>query len=281
MLALTRCDRLIVESGVGGAENDFVLTTRGKYEAAILKVFENKREEGHTTDDAIPFESADIRSALDELGYWTRISDLVYAYSYRSDLPEEIGEYGYKAVISIGKSGSGDYYFTKNEQTINIPDPDETHFVDLDEVPDAVRKFTTANEQGSLTRARWLNLIDDFTGLDCYHLQGHMREGAKLEVDDFYIGVDTEGAFHAIIIEAKESHEELKRSQIVRNTRGTEERSEFPNSVVSLGLKTEEESFYLIEFNVEGHGEQATVEAAKTWQYVFDDSVQGGFDEYN
>lgn len=58
-----------------------------------------------------------------------------------------------------------------------------------------------------LTRIRYNRLIDTFLSITAYHLQSHIRssiqEMGQIEVDDLYVGVDTDGKAYIIPIEAK------------------------------------------------------------------------------
>ncbi|MFB6176214.1 MAG: hypothetical protein ABEI99_03530, partial [Halobaculum sp.] len=175
----------------------------GKYESTIVRVFENKLEAGYDTDETIPFTREDIQRAMDELGLTVRnVPDIPYAYRSRRSLPEQIARHGYNAVVLDDTVGGADatYLFTKREQLIPIPDEyDEERRTSGGSLPTPVREYIGRDEQGVLTQVRYTGLLDEFTGLDTYHLQSHMRfrvNDREAELDDLYVGVDESGRDH-------------------------------------------------------------------------------------
>jgi len=248
-----------------------------KYEPVIKRVFEKKAEE-YGTEEEIPFRRSDIDDAMDELGISIgNVPDVPYAYRSRRPLPDEITQYGYTAiVIDDSREGSDPTYtFTKTEQLIPVPDVvDETHRTSSAALPDPVRSYIGKDEQGALTQVRYAGLLDDFTGLDCYHLQSHLRmrvKGREAELDDLYVGVDPDDDHHALAVEAKGAGETLNRNQLIRNTRGIEHKSEYPDSVETLAAKLDDNGhFYLFEFEVYEEGGEDKVRTDRVWKYEFE-----------
>lgn len=249
----------------------------GKYEDTIIRVFENKTKSGHTTDEEIAFDRDDIEEALDELSLTVKnVPDIPYAYRSRRSLPDHIEQHGYNAIIlddSI-EGANATYLFTKRDQLIHIPDEyDETHRTSLAELPAPVREYIGKDEQGVLTQVRYAGLLDDFTGLEAYHLQSHMRfrvNSREAELDDLYVGVDAEGRDHAIAVEAKGVGETLNKNQLIRNTRGIEQEAAFPDDVKTLAVKLDDDGyFYLFEFDVYEANDQDEIEVERVWQYEF------------
>ncbi len=263
----------------------------GKYADLMIETFETKLNNGATTDGPIRFTSDDLRNAVGNLDHdFTRLSDAVYYYNFRHELPDELQEYGYKHVVSIGGEGQdGVYVFTKIPQQIdNTDDHDESLLIEKDALPDALAEYVSGDEQGSLTQVRQLDLMEDILGLECYHLQSHLRTeiaNQKMEIDEVYIGVDG-NEHHAVIVEAKGQDEELNRSQLIRNTIGLRNSPDYPNSVITTGLKVDEEGiFYISRFSVgeisggadlESEFEVLNVdlEIEETWRYIFGASVE-------
>lgn len=254
----------------------------GKYEDTIIQVFENKLNEGFETDEEIPFDRDDIETAMNELDLTVKnVPDIPYAYRSRRSLPDTIKQHGYNAIIlddSI-EGAEATYLFTKREQLIHIPDDyDEKKQTSLNELPEPVREYIGEDEQGVLTQVRYARLLDEFTGFDTYHLQSHMRfrvNNREAELDDLYIGVDNEGNDHAIAVEAKGTGETLNKNQLIRNTRGIEQKSEYPNLVETLAVKLDEDGyFYLFEFNISESDGKDQVEIERVWQYEFSESPE-------
>jgi hypothetical protein len=248
----------------------------GKYESVIQYVFERKAEE-YGMDAEIPFDRDDLETALNELDITVKnVPDIPYAYRSRRSLPEEIAEHGYNAVVIDDTRTGADatYLFTKREQLIPVPDSvDETRTADLEGLPRPVRPYISRDEQGVLTQVRYAGLLDEFTELTCYHLQSHLRmrvNRREAELDDLYLGVDSDDTHHAIAIEAKGARETLNRNQLIRNTRGIEADETYPDSVRTLAVKLHDDgAFYLFEFEILGAEDRDTVETRRVWRYEF------------
>lgn len=248
----------------------------GKYADTLVQVFENKLEDGYSTDEEIPFSRADIETAMDEIDITVRnVPDIPYAYRSRRSLPERIQQHGYNAVV-LDDQGSADavYLFTKEEQLIHVPEEvDRELTTSKDELPDPVEEYIGKDEQGVLTQVRYTNLLDDFTGFECYHLQSHMRmrvRNREAELDDLYIGVDHNEERHALAVEAKGKGETLNKNQLIRNTRGIEQKSDYPDSVKTLAVKLDEDGFfYIFEFDLYREDWSDDIDIKRVWQYNF------------
>jgi hypothetical protein len=259
----------------------------GKYRRIIEWVFEKRVAEleedieGSALDEDIPFHRDDIEEAMEELDISVgNVPDIPYAYRSRRPLPDSIAEHGYSAVI-IDDTRAGEdptYMFTKREQLISVPDVvDETHQTSVSVLPEAVRPYIAEDEQGVLTQVRYAKLLDDFTGLETYHLTSHLRfrvRGREAELDDLYVGVDEEGDHHALAVEAKGEGETLNRNQLIRNTRGIEHKDRYPDSVQTLAVKLHEGEIYLFEFDVFEQDGEDRVETERVWKYEFNEDGQ-------
>lgn len=253
----------------------------GKYQQVIEHVFETKAEEYGTEED-LPFHRNDLEEAMEVLGISVgNVPDIPYAYRSRRPLPDTIGQYGYSAII-IDDTRTGEdptYMFTKRDQLISVPEVvDETHQTSISGLPAPVRPYIGQDEQGMLTQVRYAGLLDDFTGLDCYHLGGHLRfrvRGREAELDDLYIGVNDEGDHHALAVEAKGVGETLNKNQLIRNTRGIEHKNTFPDSVQTLAVKLHDDgAFYLFEFKLYEEDGEDRVRTKRVWKYEFNSKIE-------
>lgn len=247
-----------------------------KYAKVIEHVFEQKAGKFGTNDE-IPFHRDDLEAAMEELDISVaNVPDIPYAYRSRRELPDSLQEHGYTAVI-LDDSREGEdptYMFTKEEQLIKVPETaDKAVQTSLDNLPDAVQPYISKDEQGVLTQVRYADLIDEFTGLDCYHLVSHLRmrvSGREAELDDLYIGVDEDGNNHGLAVEAKGEGETLNKNQLIRNTRGIRQKNQYPDSVRTLAVKLHENgSFYLFEFDLNEDGDSNEVRTDRVHRYTF------------
>ncbi|MBN1311298.1 MAG: hypothetical protein JXB30_07750 [Anaerolineae bacterium] len=176
------------------------------YDLIIIRVFEKLHKHGESID-RLPFTKEDVVEAINELGLViNNVPDIPYTYrTGRSPLPDTILEHGQWAIDGAGK---GRYYFVKLTRSPYIDIPQDIEIIPiLDATPQIVLKYQGTDEQGLLARLRYNRLVDIFTGLTAYHLQGHFRTTVtnvgQVEIDDLYIGVDTDGMGYLLPLEAK------------------------------------------------------------------------------
>ncbi len=177
------------------------------------------------------------------------------AYTYRTGrraLPQSILGHGNWAITGAGK---GKYNFVRLSRSPYITIPEDLKVTKiLDSTPQLVLKYQGKDEQSLLARIRYNRLVDTFTSLTTYHLQGHFRTALKgigqIEIDDLYIGINTDGEGFIIPLEAKSEspHDQLGVVQITQMVRFAKEK--FPGlKVRPIGVKVIKGTFVFIEFN--------------------------------
>ena len=100
--------------------------------------------------------------------------DIAYTYrSGRSPLPAEILQHGNWVIEALGR---GKYCFVRLERSpyFDLPEDMERTRI-LDATPAVLLKYQGGDEQAMLARIRYNRLVDIFTGLTAYQLQGHFR----------------------------------------------------------------------------------------------------------
>jgi hypothetical protein len=185
--------------------NEFLVETELKlYDRVIIEMF---RRVYKSNMDLLPFTKDELVQACQELDIViNNVPDIPYHYrTGRSDLPDEILNTGNWVIEGAGK---GKYAFVRLKRTPYIHVPDDLYVTEIPEAtPDIVLKYGGADEQAILTKIRYNRLVDTFLSLTAYHLQGHVRSSVQdigqVEVDDLYVGVDTDGRWYVIPIEAK------------------------------------------------------------------------------
>lgn len=256
-------------------ENIDVKQLSGKYAQHIMGIFQLKIEDGYSTNEDIPFDKQDITRAEEEFGL-DRIKnppDLKYNLRSRGKLPPELRDLGYATIIQneAAKRKDAAYLLTKTSDTIKLAAPDEKHQFISSSIPSLVEVYSSTDEQGILTRVRYAGVLNDFTGFDCHHLQSHLRtsgDSGQVEIDDLYIASDAKEDHHAIICEGKGIGETFSRNQIYRNTQAVRSKSEYPDSVLAIGIKLiDEEQFAVVEFEVPTNTD-TTVEVSRLWEYT-------------
>jgi hypothetical protein len=67
--------------------------------------------------------------------------------------------------------------------------------------------YALDDEQALLAIVRYNRLVDVFLGITTYSLQNHLRTTAKgigqIEIDELYVGIDTNGSHYVIPVQAK------------------------------------------------------------------------------
>ena len=228
--------------------------TLKEYDRVIILVFE-RLHTGHEDEVSLPFAKSDVERAISDLELKIKnVPDIVYTYrSGRSLLPQAILTCGNWAIEGAGK---GKYAFVKLTRSpyMDIPtDVEITHI--LDATPQLVLKYQGTDEQGLLARIRYNRLVDTFTSLTTYHIQGHFRTTVsnvgQVEIDDLYIGIDTDGHGFVLPIEAKSGSlkDQLGVVQITQMVKFTRQR--FPDLTIRpIGVKImPDESYMFLEFN--------------------------------
>lgn len=187
-------------------ENDeFSLETEGKlYDQVVVEMF---RRVYRPDANVLPFTKDELVQVCQDLEIViNNVPDIPYHYrTGRSDLPDEILDTGNWVIEGAGK---GRYTFVKLVRTPYIHIPEDLYVTKIPEAtPDVVLKYGGVDEQGLLTRVRYNRLVDTFLSLTAYHLQGHVRSSVldigQVEVDDLYVGVDADGKWYVIPVEAK------------------------------------------------------------------------------
>ncbi len=189
-----------------GTDSTSVPSTLKEYDQVIIRVFDKLRKTFKDAD-RMPFSKSDVVRALRELDLdINNVPDITYTYrTGRSPLPQAITVHGNWAIDGAGK---GKYYFVRLVRSpyVDIPKDVESIRV-LDSTPQIILKYQSNDEQAVLARLRYNRLVDTFTSLTTYHLQGHFRTTVsgvgQIEIDDLYIGIDTDGHGFVLPVEAK------------------------------------------------------------------------------
>jgi hypothetical protein len=174
------------------------------YDQVICEAFRRVYEPDKKT---LYFAKDELVHVCQDLGIIiNNIPDIPYHYRIGlSDLPDEIMSTGNWVIEGVGK---GKYSFVQLERAPYIHIPEELYITEIPEAtPDIVLKYGGEDEQAILTKIRYNRLIDIFLSITAYHLQGHVRSTVQdigqVEIDDLYVGVDAEGKWYVIPVEAK------------------------------------------------------------------------------
>lgn len=223
-----------------------------RYDEVISLVFERLVQHYGLADVRLPFDKNFLDEIANELGI-KNIPDIIYSYrSGRRTFPPSIAAYGNWIIKGEGK---GKYAFAKLETAVELMLPTDLEITPIpNATPEIVLKFAKGDEQSMLVQIRYNRLIDVFTGLTTYHLQSHVRayvqDIGQIEIDDLYLGVNTDGQWFCIPVEAKPTglKDQLNRIQISSMVAYAEQ--EFPELIIRpIGVKAgSDRSLFFVEF---------------------------------
>lgn len=237
---------------IEGVEGKVAEEKLKQYDHIIERLFRPRYEAANDATE-LPFTLREVEKAAVDLNIELGNSpDVAYTYrTGRSALPKSILEHGNWA---IGGAGKGKYKFIRLNRTPYMTIPEDLKITRiLDSTPQIVLKYQSKDEQGLLARVRYNRLIDTFTGLTTYHLQGHFRttvENGQVEIDDLYIGIDTDGKAYILPVEAKSNspRDQLGVVQITQMVNFAHKK--FPDMAVRpIGVKILKDSYVFLEFN--------------------------------
>lgn len=214
----------------------------GKYSDIIISVYRNCKNEVDESTDNIEFSSQDIKIAIRNSKYdHVRVSDLVYYYNYRSELPASIKKDGFVSIKQHKKSGNESIYkFTKDSKSIklnNISDL-KTVSVPSEKFDKKKVKYWSEDEQSILARIRDAKILEYILENKIIHLQSHYKtedELSRIEVDDLYI-IDEESD-GVLMLEAKNESDTLNLDQIRKNTKVLYNSNCLPDLVQPIGVQ--------------------------------------------
>lgn len=254
------------------------LDSLGKYAQHVVAIFREKTDgEYSPADYEIPFDRDDI-DRVERQYDLKRINnpgDLPYNMRGRADLPSELTQHGYDAVIQDVESEQKEaaYLITKEPQIIDLPPTDDIGHVDPTPIPRLVRSFSSFDEQSVFSFILYTELISDVVGFEeCHYLQSHLRTSGpagQIEVDSVYIGRDGREN-QLILIEGKDADEEFVRNQLFKNTYTIRKLVEYPDEVTVLGVQAQESDiFSIVEFDVPESRDDGTVEVSEHQRFAF------------
>ncbi|MGD0589588.1 MAG: endonuclease [Bacteroidota bacterium] len=245
-------------------------TSEKDYDRIITKLFSSKYKEGSSEID---FTKDELVAVARKLKITLRNApDVVYTYRSRSNLPPSILD---KGNWFIKPKGKGRFSFLKSRRK---------PFVDIQEgllaieipnaLPEIVEKHASADEQALLSSIRYNRLVDIFTEITCFHLQSHIRttidgEG-QIEVDDLYVGIDSEGTEYILPLEAKSPGDRDKLGWVQVSNMVKFANQNFPKlKCRPIAAKPAgHDKIYLIEFDNNLNSEKVSIVQVKSYKLI-------------
>lgn len=186
---------------------------RNLYKAIVEHIFFAHWKKG--TKEFV-FERTEIVEATERLKRKLpkNVGDAVYAIRYRTPLPKSVAAVQPRGLEWIIEgAGRGRYRFKLVPATRIYPRADMVRISVPDATPEVIQLYKLDDEQALIAIVRYNRLIDIFLGLTTYSLQNHLRTTVKgigqIEIDELYVGLDTDGCHYAIPVQAKGGRDQI------------------------------------------------------------------------
>ncbi len=150
--------------------------------------------------------------------------DAVYAIRYRTPLPKAVIDAqpkGFEWIIE--GAGRAKYRFKLVPANRIRPREDMAWIAIPDATPEVIQLYKLDDEQALLAIVRYNRLIDIFLGLTTFSLQNHLRTTVKdvgqIEIDELYVGLDSDGCHYVIPVQAKGGRDQIGVVQTAQDIR--------------------------------------------------------------
>lgn len=244
-------------------------TAREKdYDRIITTLFFSKFKEGSSE---LEFTKDELVAVAKKLEITLRNApDVVYTYRSRSNLPHSILD---KGNWIIKPKGKGRFSFLKSNRKPFVDIQEGLFAIEIpNATPEVVEKHASEDEQALLSSIRYNRLVDIFTEITCFHLQSHVRttiEGeGQIEVDDLYVGIDTDGNEYILPLEAKSPDDRDKLGWIQISNMVKFAKQNFPKlkcrPIAAKPAGTNK--VYLIEFDNNPNSEEISIVQVKLYK---------------
>jgi hypothetical protein len=195
---------------------------KAAYDAIICDIFSRFYSKGATE---FIFGRDEIAKSATRTGVATpkNAGDVIYTYRYRKALPEQIAQTqppGFFWLIL----GAGDALYRFRLSRLSHIEPAAGLLVRKipDATPQIILNYALGDEQALLAKVRYNRLIDLFLGIAAYSLQNHLRTKipnyGQIEIDELYVGIDSQGAQYVVPVQAKAGNDRLGVIQTIQDT---------------------------------------------------------------
>ena len=191
------------------------------YSVIILDIFNRYYTPGATDFE---FTRQDIADSAARAGVKEpkNLGDVIYTFRYRKLLPKAILDtqpnYFYWLIL-----GAGDAKYRFRLSRLCYIEPTRGLLVRKipDATPEIIAQYALSDEQALLAKVRYNRLIDIFLGVTAYSLQNHLRTKipnyGQIEIDELYVGVDSQGAQFIVPVQAKGGNDKLGVIQTIQD----------------------------------------------------------------
>ncbi|HVU06823.1 MAG TPA: endonuclease [Candidatus Paceibacterota bacterium] len=194
-----------------------------RYKAIIGHIFRNHWKKGIREFVFVRPEIEDAAKKL-SIALPKNVGDAVYSIRYRTPLPSSIVDTQPKGLEWIIEgAGRSKYRFKLVPATRIRPRAEMVCTLVPDATPEVIQLYKLDDEQALLAIVRYNRLIDIFLGLTTFSLQNHLRTTVKdvgqIEIDELYVGLDSDGCHYVIPVQAKGGNDQIGVVQTAQDIR--------------------------------------------------------------
>ncbi len=193
----------------------------GAYKSVIEDIFARFFKMGMTEFEFDRDEIAKTATRL-KVKIPKNVGDVIYTYRYRRALPKSILDTQPKDRYWL-ILGAGDARYRFRLSRLAHIEPTQGLLVRKipDATPQIISHYALGDEQALLAKVRYNRLIDIFLGITAYSLQNHLRTKipnyGQIEIDELYVGLDSQGAQYIVPVQAKGGSDKLGVIQTIQD----------------------------------------------------------------
>lgn len=207
----------------------------GKYKQIIEDIFARNFKAGMTEFEFEREEIAETAARL-KIKPPKNLGDVIYTYRHRQPLPPSITATQPKDRYWL-ILGAGDARYRFRLSSLLYVEPTKGLLVRKipDATPEIIAQYALSDEQALLAKVRYNRLIDIFLSITAYSLQNHLRTRipnyGQIEIDELYVGVDSQGAQYIVPVQAKGGKDKLGVIQTIQDVTFCQTRDRYQNCV--------------------------------------------------
>ena len=207
---------------VGGAGQ------QNRYRALIDEIFFGSYESGMRE---VNFARTDIEEAARALSIELpkNLGDVIYSFRFRTTFSDKMLKTQPPGMAwRIELAGRALYKFVLGRESRIVPNPSLVKTDIPNATPELIAAYALDDEQALLAIVRYNRLIDTFLGITTYSLQNHLRTTVtgvgQIEIDELYVGIDTDGRQYVIPVQAKQGKDQISVVQTTQDMRACQQK---------------------------------------------------------
>lgn len=255
--------------------------TTPAYKTIISHIFSDHFRRGMTEFE---FDRDEIDAAVAKTGVAKpkNSGDVIYYFRHRQPLPDDILATQPQGLhwLILG-AGDAKYRFRLSKLCYITPRSGLLVRKIPDATPGIINQHALTQEQALLAKVRYNRLVDTFLGITAYSLQNHLRTKivnyGQIEIDELYIGVNSNGAQFIVPVQAKGGSDKLGVIQTIQDITYCREGTSSGNRYQHLEVRAVSTQFMahdvIAMFELDFDGDDVSIVQEKHYQLVEADQI--------